>query len=215
MRAEIEIKNLDHLGLVAGLIDELEIESIVNEAVGIDRFEKVTAGQIVKGIIINGLDFISKTLDLFPQFFANKPGEDLLGEGIKAEEINEYKIGRVMDEIWRYSLEKLWINISLKVVEKYQINTKYSHLDSSSISVEGEYKLEEGGKGSIEITHGYSRERRPDLKQFMIDLMVSSDGDVPLLMRIGSGNESDKTIFGELIEKCQSNLNWLDNLCSR
>jgi len=36
MRAEIEIKNLDHLGLVAGLIDELEIESIVNEAVGID-----------------------------------------------------------------------------------------------------------------------------------------------------------------------------------
>ena len=52
MRAEIEIKNLDHLGLVAGLIDELEIESIVNEAVGIDRFEKVTAGQIVKGIII-------------------------------------------------------------------------------------------------------------------------------------------------------------------
>lgn len=208
MRAEIEIKNLDHLGLVAGLIDELEIESIVNEAVGIDRFKKVTAGQIVKGIIINGLDFISKALYLFPQFFANKTVEELLGEGIKAEEINEYKIGRVMDEIWRYSLEKLWINISLKVVEKYQINPKYSHLDSSSISVEGEYKLEEGGKGSIEITHGYSRERRPDLKQFMIDLMVSSDGDVPLLMRIGSGNESDKTIFGELIEKCQSNLNW-------
>ena len=57
MRAEIEIKNLDHLGLVVGLIDELEIESIVNEALGIDRFEKVTAGQIVKGIIINGLDF--------------------------------------------------------------------------------------------------------------------------------------------------------------
>jgi hypothetical protein len=51
MRAEIEIKNLDHLGLVAGLIDELEIESIVNEAVGIDRFEKVTAGQIVKAPI--------------------------------------------------------------------------------------------------------------------------------------------------------------------
>jgi Domain of unknown function (DUF4277) len=54
MKAEIEIKNLDHLGLVAGLIDELEIESIVNEAVGIDSREKVTAGKIVKGIILNG-----------------------------------------------------------------------------------------------------------------------------------------------------------------
>jgi transposase len=89
MRAEIEIKNLDHLGLVAGLIDELEIESIVNEAVGIDRFEKVTAGQIVKGIIINGLDFISKPLDLFPQFFANKPVEELR-EQVKAEEQINY-----------------------------------------------------------------------------------------------------------------------------
>ncbi|NCR42618.1 MAG: DUF4277 domain-containing protein [Microcystis aeruginosa W13-11] len=57
----------------------LEIESIVNEAVGIDSREKVTAGQIVKGIIINGLDFISKPLYLFPQFFANKPVEELLG----------------------------------------------------------------------------------------------------------------------------------------
>jgi transposase len=66
MKAEIEIKNLDHLGLVAGLIDELEIENIVNEAVGIDSREKVTAGQIVKGIIINGLDFVSKPLYLFP-----------------------------------------------------------------------------------------------------------------------------------------------------
>ena len=82
MKAEIEIKNLDHLGLVAGLIDELEIESIVNEAVGIDSREKVTAGQIVKGIIINGLDFVSKPLYLFPQFFTNKPVEALLGKGI-------------------------------------------------------------------------------------------------------------------------------------
>jgi transposase len=89
MRAEIEIKNLDHLGLVAGLIDELEIESIVNEAVGIDRFKKVTAGQIVKGIIINGLDFISKPLYLFPQFFANKPVEELR-EQVKAEEQINY-----------------------------------------------------------------------------------------------------------------------------
>jgi transposase len=131
--------------------------------------------------------------------------EELLGKGIKASEINEDKIGRVIDKIWKYSLEKLWINIALKAIDKYQISTKYSHLDSTSISVQGEYKVEEAGTGSIEITHGYSRDRRPDLKQFMIDLMVSSDGDVPLLIRMGSGNESDKTIFGELINNYKAN----------
>jgi hypothetical protein len=53
--------------------------------------------------------------------------EKLLGKGIKAEEINEHKIGRFMDEIWKYSLEKLWINIALKAINKYQFSTKYSH----------------------------------------------------------------------------------------
>ena len=33
----------------------------------------------------------------------------------------------------------------------------------------------------IEITYGYSRDRRPDLKQFLIDTICSGDGDVPLL----------------------------------
>jgi len=29
----------------------------------------------------------------------------------------------------------------------------------------------------------------------MLDLIVSNDGDIPLLMRAGNGNESDKKIF--------------------
>lgn len=217
MKQEIEVKNLDHLGIVAGIIDELGIEDLVNQALGTDKREKISAGIIVKAIILNGLGFVAKPLYLFPQFFADKPIEHLLGEGIKAEEINDDKIGRVMDDLYEYSLESLWTSLAINTINKYEIKTKYSHLDSSSVSVHGEYKinpkqegenLEENRENVIEITYGYSRDKRPDLKQFMLDLMVSSDGDVPLLMRIGSGNESDKTIFGELIEKCQSNLNW-------
>jgi transposase len=39
----------------------------------------------------------------------------------------------------------------------------------------------------------------------MIDLMVSNDGDIPLFMRVGNGNESDKKVFVELIKKYQEN----------
>ena len=210
MDSKIEIKNLDHLGLVAGIIDELEVEKLVNEAVGIDKREKISSGQIVKAVILNGLGFVSKPLYLFPQFFQDKPVEHLLGEGIKAEEINDDKIGRVMDELHEYSLETLWTSLAIETVNKYEINTKYSHLDSSSMSVQGEYKEEEEEKKekAIKITYGYSRDHRPDLKQFMLDLMASSDGDVPLLMRTGSGNESDKSIFAEIIKNQEKNLNW-------
>ncbi|MFM6410156.1 MAG: DUF4277 domain-containing protein, partial [Microcystis sp.] len=62
---EIQVKNLDHLGLVAGIIDEIGIVEIINEEVSIEPGEIVTAGQVVKAIILNGLGFVSRALYLF------------------------------------------------------------------------------------------------------------------------------------------------------
>ena len=51
MTPRIQVKNLDHLGLVAGIVDEIGIEDLVNEALGIDKREKISGGKIVKVII--------------------------------------------------------------------------------------------------------------------------------------------------------------------
>ena len=51
----------------------------------------------------------------------------------------------------------------------------------------------------IIITQGYSRDHRPDLKQCVLSLITTSDGDIPLLMRVGDGNESDKAVLGHLL----------------
>lgn len=206
MKEQIEVKNLDHLGIIAGIVDEIGIESIVNDSIGIDKRENISAGKIVKAIILNGLGMLSKPLYLFPQFFQDKPVEKLLGAGIKASEINDDKIGRVMDSIREYGLEKLWLKIAFKVIEIYQIETKYSHLDSTSMSVEGEYINEP--EEVVNITHGFSKDKRPDLKQFIINLLVSQDGDIPLLINIRSGNESDKKQFAEIITSYQQQINW-------
>ena len=40
---EIEVKNIDHLGIVAGLIDEIGIGEIINNKLGIDKREKISA----------------------------------------------------------------------------------------------------------------------------------------------------------------------------
>lgn len=42
--SKAEIKNIDHLGIVAGLIDEIGIVEIINSKLGIDPREKVAAG---------------------------------------------------------------------------------------------------------------------------------------------------------------------------
>ena len=69
---EIQIQNINHLGLIAGIIDDIEIEKIINEIVGFDKRELVTAGQIVKAIILNGLGFVSQPLYLFRQYLVKK-----------------------------------------------------------------------------------------------------------------------------------------------
>ena len=67
-----EIKKIDHLGIVAGLIDEIGIVEIINSKLGIDSPEKIASGILVKAILINGLGFVSISLYLFSQLFDDK-----------------------------------------------------------------------------------------------------------------------------------------------
>ena len=204
MLTGIEIKTINHLGIVAGIIDELKIVDIINEELGIDEQEIVNSGEIVKAIILNGLGFVSQPLYLFPKFFEDKATEHLLRNGILPGHLNDYKIGRVMDNLYQRGLSELFLLIALAVAKKYQINLEFSHLDSSSFSVHGKYDkascLEDKStkKGSdensepipITITHGYSRDHRPDLKQFILELIVTGDGNIPVFIEAASGNSS-------------------------
>ena len=216
-KEEFESKNLDHLGIVAGIIDDIGIVEKINEIFLIDSREKINTGEVVKAIILNGLGFVSKPLYLFSQFFEDKAIEHLLGEGIKPEDLNDDKLGRVMDKLYKYGLTKLFLIIALEVVKKYKISTKYSHLDSTSLHLHGEYnnrldnqekELEITSYNPIVITQGYSRDHRPDLKQCILDLIVSSDGDIPLFFRGGSGNESDKAVFGKILVEYSKQINF-------
>ena len=161
--------------------------------------------------------FVSRPLYLFPQFFQDKATEHLLGLGILPEHLNDDKIGRVMDKLYVKGLTNIFLLIALAAVKKYNISTNYSHLDATSFSLQGKYEpnwpemsvigeeifsdsddSEELPK-PINITYGYSRDKRPDLKQFMLDLIVSGDADIPLFLRTGDGNESDKAVFGKIL----------------
>ena len=53
---------------------------------------------------------------------------------------------------------------------------------------------------TIAITHGYSKDHRPDLKQVVLELMVAQDGGVPFLSQSWDGNASDTVVFKERCE---------------
>ncbi len=206
----ISSKNLDHLGIIAGIIDDLGIVEKIDKIVGNDVREKISAGQVVKAIILNGLGFVSQPLYLFEKFFENKAIGHLLGEDINTSHLNDDKIGRVMDELYKNSLSTIFTVIALDAAEKYKVDKKYSHLDSSSFHLHGKYNQSEENSyyNQINITYGYSRDHRPDLKQFLIDIVCSSDGDVPLYSRIASGNEQDRAVFAQILQEYKKQINF-------
>ena len=216
---EIEIQNIDHLGIVAGIIDSIGIVEIINELIGVEKDEKVNAGQVVKAMIINGLGFVSKPLYMFPEYFETIACEHLIGTGVKPEYLNDDKLGRVMDKLFIKGLDTIFFIIAVKAAQKFGVSLSTSHLDSSSIHVHGQYntslpevifenqkignnqELEEIAVKSpkeITITYGYSRDHRPDLKQFIIEMICSGDGDIPIFLKLASGNQADSSCFGQI-----------------
>jgi transposase len=195
----MKVANLDHLGIVAGIIDEMGIVEEINTRIGRSSREKVSAGIIVKAMLLNGLGFVSAPLYMFGKFFDGIAIEHLLGTGITAEQINDDRIGNVLDALHEAGLNATFLGISLKAVAKYEVKVETGHADSTSFHVHGEYGKEE--EGSIEITHAYSRDHRPDLKQFMMNLICVGDGDIPVMMEVVSGNQADKTRFAGLLQE--------------
>ena len=65
MNTGMTVANLDHLGIVAGIIDEMGIAEEINTKIGRNSREKVSAGVMVKAMILNGLGFVSAPLYMF------------------------------------------------------------------------------------------------------------------------------------------------------
>ncbi len=115
----IQVANLDHLGLVAGMIDAIGIEEKINQLVGTQLGEKVSPGQAVKAMILNGLGLVSAPLYLFSKFFEGKATEHLIGEGIQPEHLNDDRLGRVLDKLYLTGLSQIFATM-LKPLSKAQ-----------------------------------------------------------------------------------------------
>jgi transposase len=67
----VHVERLDHLGLIAHVIQDLGLISMIDTRIVPDEQEEITPGEAVAGMILNGLGFANRPLSLTPQFFAN------------------------------------------------------------------------------------------------------------------------------------------------
>ena len=195
---------IKHLGLVAGMVDELGLVERIDQLLPKDEERRTLShGQVAKAMIINGLGFNQRALYLSPLFFQDKPVARLIGDGIEADHINDDVQGRTLDAIYRYGLEAFYSQLSVQAVVRLGLTCRTGHLDATSFHVDGDYNsqlpADETG-GLIHITKGYSRDHRPDLNQVVLQLICENQAGIPLAMKPLSGNSADKTDFRETVK---------------
>jgi transposase len=122
--------------------------------------------------------------------------------------LNDDCLGCTLDWLYAHDLTKLFAGIDRQAGHIFGIKAKQVHVDTTSFSVSGEYTQGEEAEDTtvIVITYGYSRDHRADLKQWMLALATTHDGEVPLFMQPLDGNSSDKVSLLAAITAIESQL---------
>lgn len=118
--------------------------------------------------------------------------------GLTQEELGllgDDRLGRALDRLFDADRSALITEVALAGHERFGVTFERFHNDSTTVSFCGQYKAARGrsirGKSAPFITFGYSKARRPDLKQLLYVLTCSGDGHVPVGFRCEAGSRND------------------------
>ena len=128
--------------------------------------------------------------------------------GISSSEkysINDDRVARSLDALASRRARSLFFRLALHIIKQFELDTGRIHHDTTTVTFHGQYKQ---SVTEPRITHGINKDHRPDLKQLVFGLNVTSDGAVPIFHEIYSGNRTDDTIH-------RSNLDQLREILGR
>jgi transposase len=194
-----ETQRIDHLGIVAGICQEISLIETVDALVKTsDR--KVSCGKGTQAIILNALGFVGRALYLMPDYLHNKPVDLLIDPNLTADDFNDDTLGRCLDDLYAAGVTEVFYRVASHALHIYGIRSRFVHLDSSSFHLHGAYDPDEPEREAISVTYGYSKEHRPDLKQVVLQLITHHKSALPVWLEVLSGNSNDKKTFKATIK---------------
>ena len=166
---DVEFNRISHLGIAAQFCRKINLIETVNQAVPGKR--KVDIGTMVQSLVLDTLSGRSP-LYMMKDFIKEQNCEVLLGREIDHELFNDAAVGRAMDAIYEAGTQQVFSQISFNAISALcpSEEIRYLNYDTTSKNVYGEYDVAED-TGGPDITYGRSKDKRPDLKQFMVELL--------------------------------------------
>lgn len=190
--SSLTITDVQFLPIVKEYARRINLVETINQMV--DTEMDLQPGPVVLGMVLDTLSGRSPLYRL-KDFLEEKDIELLLGNAVSLDQFTDHNIGRALDKIFETGTQKIFGQLSQNAVNGFQIKPTGAHYDTTSVTVYGDYAMTDE---PFEITYGHSKDKRQDLKQFLVE-MLCVDRNIPLFGGTRDGNASDKTLNNELL----------------
>jgi transposase len=181
MKLALEKRRIDSLPLLLHYIERLNLREVFSSHISHTRY--VDALIVILTNILYGSQAMYRLKEWSTRFEAS-----LLPEDIGADDA----FGRALDALFKADRAAICTELITTMISEWSIKTNQIHADTTSVSFYGRY-LKQRNQG-VSITHGHSKDHRPDLKQIIFKLCISADGATPLFHRIDNGNTEDSSM---------------------
>lgn len=187
---DAEISKVKHLPIISAFCNRINLRQTIDLIVPSQM--EVTPGEIILGMVLDTLSGRSPLYRL-NEFFEGLDTQLLLGRAISPDSFNDTTVARAMDAVYEQGTMKVFSTIAQNAVSLFSCDLRYLHFDTTSVSVWGDYRESNSDGNSLTITHGHSKDKRPDLKQFLLQTLCV-DRNIPIMGGAEDGNASDKAI---------------------
>src|SRR6266568_2054112 len=193
----IEVYPVHHLPIIKAYADQLGLVSLINHYVPTEM--EVDAGTVVLALVLDTLSGRSPLYRL-EEFFAQQDTALLLGKPVPPHALNDDTVGRVLDRLYDFGTMRLFTACAVRAATRFGLERRYVHFDTTSRNVWGAYQYAGTQDLPFQVTYGYSKDKRPDLKQFVLSTLCV-DRAVPIWGKPEDGNASDKTLNTTLLSE--------------
>lgn len=202
--ADISISEVHHLPIAAAYARRIHLVDTVNCLVHSEA--DVDPGTLVLAMTLDALGG-RHPLYRIGASFERKDVELLLGKAVDIDYLSDDNFGRLLDKLYEANTRQVFSHIAMNALRVFEIQSPHVHFDTTSISMYGEYDPPENAEGPppFEITHGFSKDHRPDLKQFLVS-MLCVGGNIPIFGKMEDGNASDKNINNAVLSTISKKL---------
>jgi transposase len=102
---------------------------------------------------------------------------------------NDDRLGRALSALFNADRHSLMTEVSGNAIRVHKLLTDEIHNDSTTVTLIGDYKNPD--PDAVKLNHGHNKDFRPDCKQIVFGLNITTDGHVPLSFKLFDGNTSD------------------------